>query len=73
MSSGWTQASRVMAVVRSSVLASGIVTWSLIPSNVERGAVFCRRSVRVGPLTIVPVLPVPEESVAVVPLLSSKP
>src|SRR3954469_4588563 len=68
---GRTQASSVIALVRSRLLASGTLTWSLTPSK-DSAEPNLPVSERVGPL-IVPTLPVPEASVAVVPVVSSKP
>ena len=67
---GRTHASSVIAVVRSSELASATVTQSLTPSN-DRPPPY-RPVVRAAP-EIVPALPRPDVSVAVVPLASSKP
>ena len=68
---GFTQASSVARLVRSSEALSATVTRSLTPSNVSAEP---KRPVvmRVAPL-IVPVLPRPEASVTVVPFGSSKP
>ncbi len=68
---GITQASSVIAVDRSSEAESGTVTQSLTPSRVA--AVPKRPSAQPAPFASVPLLPRPEESVAVVPLPSSKP
>ena len=68
---GRTQASSVMPVVRSSESASATVTQSLMPLKLSAPPNLPPR-VRVAPL-IVPVLPRPDPSVAVVPDASSKP
>ena len=70
---GRTQASSVIAFVRSSELASGTETRSLTPSNVIAPPNLAVAVVRTAPPAIVPVLPRPEASVAVVPVASSKP
>ena len=68
---GFTHASSVIAFVRSSVAESATLTMSLTPSKLsarpKRPEV-----VRVAPETV-PALPLPEESVAAVPVVSSKP
>ena len=60
-----------MPVVRSRLSASGTVTQSLTPSKLSAPPNL-PAAVRVAPL-IVPVLPRPEASAAVVPVVSSKP
>jgi hypothetical protein len=67
---GFTHASSVIPVVRSSDAASAIVTQSSSPSNAS--APPARPVARVAP-EIVPGLPLPDASVAVVPDASSNP
>ena len=67
---GYTQASSVMPVVRSSDAESLMVTQSLTPSK-ERALPKRPWVIRVAPL-MVPVLPLPEPSTTVEPLASSK-
>src|SRR5262245_18195053 len=68
---GLTQASRVIPVVRSSELASAIVTRSLTPSN-DRAPPYFPAVDQVAP-EMVPLLPNPEVSFTVGPLPSLKP
>ena len=71
IATGLTQASSVMAPVRSSGFASAIVTQSLTPSK-ERAAPWRPLAVRVAP-EMVPLLAEAEASWAAVPEGSSKP
>src|SRR6476619_1966242 len=66
---GFTQAERVRELDRSSELESGTVILSSTPSKYNAFPTF--PAVHRGPLTRVPVLPLPEESETVVPLPSS--
>ncbi len=68
---GLTQASSVMAAVRSSESASGTLTQSFTPSK-ERALPNLPVAERVAP-EIVPVLPVPDSSTVLAPEASSKP
>src|SRR5258705_10716954 len=65
---GWTQASSVIAVIKCNDGASGIVTSDALPSN-DRALPYLPAAVQVAPINP-PVLPVPEASVALVPLPS---
>src|SRR5580658_10740772 len=67
---GYTQASIVMPVLRSSEGASGIVMSEFVPLN-TRAFPYLPDVVQVA-LVIVPVLPFPERSLTVVPVPSSK-
>jgi hypothetical protein len=66
---GLTQAERVKELVRSSEFESATVTLSLMPSKDNALPTF--PAVQTGPLTKVPLFPLPEASEAVVPLPSS--
>src|SRR5882724_5460875 len=66
---GLTQAEKVRALDRSRELESGTVILSSMPS--KNNALPTFPVVHRGPLTKVPLLPLPEESEAVVPLPSS--
>ena len=68
---GGTQASRVMPVVRSRLLVSGMVTEALVPLKAS-ACPYLLVVVQVA-LVRVPLLPVPDWSGAVVPLPVSKP
>jgi len=69
---GFTQASRVMPVVRSSELESGILTRSLTPS--KRSAFpYLPVVTQTGPFVNVPAFEFPDESERVVPDPSSNP
>src|SRR2546423_12585955 len=68
---GCTHASSVMPVVRSRLFASGTVTQLLVPLKLSAPPNL-PAAVCVAPV-IAPALPWPEESAAVVPVVSSKP
>ena len=68
---GWTQASRVMPVVRSRLLWSGMVTAALVPLKLSAWP-YLLVVVQVA-LVRVPLLPLPDWSGVVVPLPVSKP
>src|SRR5579872_2082746 len=67
---GFTQASRVMALVKCREAESGMVTRAVVPLK-TRALPYLPVAVQVA-FEIVPVLPLPEASVTVVPEPSSK-
>jgi hypothetical protein len=69
---GYTQASRVIPLVRSSEFESGMLTRSLAPSNFRAFPNFPFVT-QAGPFCRVPLFELPDASVRVVPVPSSKP